>query len=218
MKTEMIISIIRVPYIFKFSWEVVNFAYLVICCVSHRSRESTFDCLSTFDAFFRLTYTDVKHQNINVFHRLIYLLCISWLPFAVYNVDIFLSNILIRLLSISKVLHSSTKIHKPLFTCSIIRSSFSINCISVLYLSCIFTFLKIKRITSWRCHWFFFSSMFESINKKYANFDIFQNWFVFNECSSNSTLLILSNNKNKMIALYYVNMNRNFYCSISSFW
>ena len=112
------------------------------------------------EGFCHLTYVEPKHlrdvhnqAGANDFHRLIWIFPVCRLSPVWYNVDC--SQLISRFdryqlqlvyLTVEIVQReiSSSKLRKPLLTCSISHSTFSIHCTNLfLRFSCVFTFLEI---------------------------------------------------------------------------
>ena len=122
------------------------------------SRESHVEIRSR-RLFFRLTYVETKHQSnphnqagANDFQRSIWISWVCQLSPTWYNTDcsqllsrfdVINFNCSTRLWSIVQWEISSTKLQKPLLTCSISHSTFSIHCTNLFLCSVVFLpFLK----------------------------------------------------------------------------
>ena len=142
------------------------------------------------EGFFQLTYVDpnIKASNIT---KLVQMIFSAWFGYFEYVGYLPCGIILIvlnecldwisinfnwstRLWSIVQREIFSTKLRKPLLTCSISHSTFSIHCTNLfLCFSCVFTFLEIIKHNMPKCC--FFSSIFniKMATQKSTNFDVF---------------------------------------------
>ena len=70
--------------------------------------------------------------------------------------------------------NSTKKLHKPLLTCSISHSAFSIHCTNLfLYFRCVFTFLEIIKHNTPKCCIFFSIFSIKIAAQKFTDFDKF---------------------------------------------